>query len=242
MRLRGARAGDSKRTITINHRFTHDHLIKLSISHALSQSTKLCVFEERVLEIVQQTRDLPEALANTGTACAMLASYNQSFTHDHLIKLSISHALSQSTKLCVFEERVLEIVQQTRDLPEALANTGTACAMLASYNQSFTHDHLIKLSISHALSQSTKLCVFEERVLEIVQQTRDLPEALANTGTACAMLASYNQSFTHDHLIKLSISHALSQSTKLCVFEERVLENVQHTRDLPAAIANTGTA
>ena len=47
-------------TITINHRFTHDHLIKLSISHALSQSTKLCVFEERVLEIVQQTRDLPD--------------------------------------------------------------------------------------------------------------------------------------------------------------------------------------
>ena len=54
-------------TITINVRFRADHLIKLSISHALSQSTKLCVFEERVLEIVQQTRDLPEALASTGT-------------------------------------------------------------------------------------------------------------------------------------------------------------------------------
>ena len=54
-------------TITINHRFAHDHLIKLSISHALSQSTKLCVFEERVLEIVQSTRDLPERLASSGT-------------------------------------------------------------------------------------------------------------------------------------------------------------------------------
>lgn len=54
-------------TITINHRFAHDHLIKLSISHALSQSTKLCVFEERVLEIVQSTRDLPEHLASAGT-------------------------------------------------------------------------------------------------------------------------------------------------------------------------------
>ena len=41
---------------------------------------------------------------------------------------------------------------------------------------------MIKLSISHALSQSTKLCVFEERVLEIVQTTKDLPENLANTG------------------------------------------------------------
>ena len=45
-------------------------------------------------------------------------------------------------------------------------------------------DHSIKLSISYALSQSTKLCVYEERVLEIVQSTEDLPESLAETG-AC---------------------------------------------------------
>ncbi|KAK9822191.1 hypothetical protein WJX81_000989 [Elliptochloris bilobata] len=54
-------------TITINHRFVGDHLIKLSISHALSQSTKLCVFEERVIEIVASTKDLPEILASTGS-------------------------------------------------------------------------------------------------------------------------------------------------------------------------------
>lgn len=45
-----------------------------------------------------------------------------------------------------------------------------------------TGDHSIKLSISYALSQSTKLCVFEERVLEIVASTKDLPESLASTG------------------------------------------------------------
>eukprot|EP00884_Botryococcus_braunii_P016721 jgi/Botrbrau1/3732/Bobra.0363s0017.2 len=56
----------SNDTITINHRFAQDHLIKLSISHALSQSTKLCVFEERVMQIVQSTKDLPELLASTG--------------------------------------------------------------------------------------------------------------------------------------------------------------------------------
>ena len=47
-------------------------------------------------------------------------------------------------------------------------------------------DPSIKLSISHALSQSTKLCVFEERVLEIVASTKDLPESLASTGGAAA--------------------------------------------------------
>ena len=45
-------------------------------------------------------------------------------------------------------------------------------------------DHSIKLSISYALSQSTKLCVYEERVLDIVQSTKDLPESLAETGVA----------------------------------------------------------
>ncbi len=57
-------------TITINHRFSNDHLIKLSISHALSQSTKLCVFEERVIMIVMNTKDLPGTLAATGTKVA----------------------------------------------------------------------------------------------------------------------------------------------------------------------------
>ena len=56
-------------SITIHHRFAGDYRVKLSISHALSQSTKLCVFEERVLEIVQTTKDLPEALATSGADC-----------------------------------------------------------------------------------------------------------------------------------------------------------------------------
>jgi len=53
-------------TITISNRAATDHTIKLSISHALAQSTKLCVFEERVLEIVAATRNLPGHLATTG--------------------------------------------------------------------------------------------------------------------------------------------------------------------------------
>lgn len=52
-------------------------------------------------------------------------------------------------------------------------------------------DHSIKLSISYALSQSTKLCVFEERVLEIVASTKDLPESLASTGERFSPLSLY---------------------------------------------------
>lgn len=52
----------------VNYRLRNDHLIKLSISHALAQSAKLSVYEERVMEIVENTKDLPETLAATGEA------------------------------------------------------------------------------------------------------------------------------------------------------------------------------
>lgn len=51
---------------TVNYRLRNDHLIKLSISHALAQSAKLSVYEDRVIEIVENTKDLPETLAATG--------------------------------------------------------------------------------------------------------------------------------------------------------------------------------
>eukprot|EP00877_Chromochloris_zofingiensis_P008596 jgi/Chrzof1/3990/Cz13g16090.t1 len=54
-------------TITVNRRQAADHQVKLAICHALAQSTKLCVYEERVVETVLQTKHLPEALAKHGT-------------------------------------------------------------------------------------------------------------------------------------------------------------------------------
>lgn len=51
----------------VNYRLAKDHLLKLSISHALAQSTKLTVYEERVVEIVESTRELPVILATTGS-------------------------------------------------------------------------------------------------------------------------------------------------------------------------------
>eukprot|EP00890_Picochlorum_soloecismus_P004186 jgi/Picsp_1/4769/NSC_02137-R1_protein len=51
---------------TINKYAQHDNLLKVSISHALAQSTKLSVYEYRVVAIVEETRDLPEILASSG--------------------------------------------------------------------------------------------------------------------------------------------------------------------------------
>jgi uncharacterized Rmd1/YagE family protein len=47
-------------TITISRHHSHDHQTKLAICHALAQSTKLCVYEERVVELVLETKHLPQ--------------------------------------------------------------------------------------------------------------------------------------------------------------------------------------
>lgn len=43
-----------------------------------------------------------------------------------------------------------------------------------------------------------------------------------------------------DHHCKLAISHALSQSTKLCVFEERIEQTIESSKHIPGDLALTG--
>jgi uncharacterized Rmd1/YagE family protein len=43
-------------------------------------------------------------------------------------------------------------------------------------------DHMVKLTISHAIAQSTKLCFFEERMSETMTDAQHVPKRLALTG------------------------------------------------------------
>ncbi|CAK7269102.1 Sad1-interacting factor 3 [Sporothrix epigloea] len=43
-------------------------------------------------------------------------------------------------------------------------------------------DHMVKLTISHAIAQSTKLCFFEEKMSETMQNAQHVPKRLALTG------------------------------------------------------------
>ena len=43
-------------------------------------------------------------------------------------------------------------------------------------------DHMVKLTISHAIAQSTKLCYFEERMNETMSSCENVPKVLAKTG------------------------------------------------------------
>ena len=51
---------------TISRRQASDHQVRLAVSHALAQSAKLSVYEERVMELVEETKHLPVALACEG--------------------------------------------------------------------------------------------------------------------------------------------------------------------------------
>lgn len=39
-----------------------------------------------------------------------------------------------------------------------------------------------KLSLSHALSQSVKISLFEELIMGTIEQTKDIPKSLSETG------------------------------------------------------------
>ncbi|KAG1665102.1 hypothetical protein FOA52_007793 [Chlamydomonas sp. UWO 241] len=52
--------------VTINKRQAMDHQLRLAISHALAQSVKLSLYEERVLSLVEETREFPHQLAKRG--------------------------------------------------------------------------------------------------------------------------------------------------------------------------------
>lgn len=56
-------------TITLHSKSARDPQVKLAISYALSQSTKLSLYEKRVMEMVEETRHLPEALVRTSWGC-----------------------------------------------------------------------------------------------------------------------------------------------------------------------------
>ncbi|KAL6762162.1 hypothetical protein V8C86DRAFT_2521778 [Haematococcus lacustris] len=66
--------------------------------------------------------------------------------------------------------------QYSRDVAPNIKND---CITISSLESS---EHAVKLAISHALAQSSKLNVYEERVWVLVEQVRFLPESLAIHG------------------------------------------------------------
>ncbi|KAK4672561.1 Sad1-interacting factor 3 [Podospora pseudopauciseta] len=63
-------SADVKRPRVFNDMITllprSDHMVKLTISHAIAQSTKLCFFEERMSETMSDAQHVPKRLAMTG--------------------------------------------------------------------------------------------------------------------------------------------------------------------------------
>lgn len=61
-----ARSKIANDQIAIPLGFRDEWSIKLAISHALAQSTKLLLYEARMGELVNETKEMPDHLARTG--------------------------------------------------------------------------------------------------------------------------------------------------------------------------------
>ncbi|KAG2443394.1 hypothetical protein HXX76_001754 [Chlamydomonas incerta] len=64
---RDSKPNISNDTFTIDIRQAADHKVKMAISHALAQSSKLAVYEERMVGLVEEVRHIPGEMAATGT-------------------------------------------------------------------------------------------------------------------------------------------------------------------------------
>eukprot|EP00198_Chlamydomonas_reinhardtii_P003608 XP_001692944.1 predicted protein [Chlamydomonas reinhardtii] len=63
---RDAKPHISNDTFTIDIRQAADHKVKMAISHALAQSSKLAVYERRMVGLVEEVRHIPGEMAATG--------------------------------------------------------------------------------------------------------------------------------------------------------------------------------
>ncbi len=103
---------------------------------------------------------------------------------DHMMKLAISYALAQSTKLSVYENQVQDIVLETKHLPEQLADKGECVCVGYSNTHTCTHRHTYMLI----------------RIQDIVLETKHLPEQLADKGKCVCGLLKHAHMHTHTHI------------------------------------------
>ncbi|EFN59183.1 hypothetical protein CHLNCDRAFT_138081 [Chlorella variabilis] len=109
--------------LTLSPTMADLHLMKLSISFALSQSTKLSVLEERALSIAEVTRKLPIALAREG-------------------KVRISDKVGAVAKLMgrVFiEQASLNLLGSVLDTPDYFWEAGVGDHMQSVYDKVFDY-------------------------------------------------------------------------------------------------------
>ncbi|KAL4859376.1 Sporulation protein RMD1 [Chlorella vulgaris] len=107
--------------ITLSPTMIDPHLIKLSISFALAQSTKLSVLEERALSIAEITRKLPKALASEG-------------------KVRISDkAVAKLMGQVFIEQAALNLLGSVLDTPDFFWESGMKDSMQSVYDKVFDY-------------------------------------------------------------------------------------------------------
>ncbi|GAD99055.1 yagE family protein [Paecilomyces variotii No. 5] len=102
---------------------------------------------------------------------------------DVLADLAFSHSSTTGEPLLL---ATVPLQEEDFETEEFHFEYSTEISRPRVYNDMITlrsGDHMIKLAISHGISQSTKLCFFEEVMARQMSEAKDVPRRLATTGT-----------------------------------------------------------
>ncbi|CAN3371935.1 hypothetical protein DIURU_004412 [Diutina rugosa] len=111
-------------------------------------------------------------------AYGIVVFWNFSETHEKNILADLAFADDDTMLINPIDEQDIETEEFHFDYDPSIHRPRI-------YNDMITlrsADHLIKLTMSHAIAQSTKLCLFESRVVNGLQSISKLPKKLALTG------------------------------------------------------------
>lgn len=99
-------------------------------------------------------------------------------------------------------------------------------------------DHMVKLGISHAVAQSTKLCSFEERMSETMQGALPVPKTMAATGDLNMgrdeIVKVLGRLFKSRVDINLCTFHTHTSNKKAACPPERYCSGNTHTNNTPS--------
>ncbi|EOD43666.1 putative sporulation protein rmd8 [Neofusicoccum parvum] len=103
---------------------------------------------------------------------------------DHMIKLAMSHAIAQSTKLCFFEERMAQIMLEAQYVPRRLALTGKLASNMLDIPNFFWESeptlHPLYVAIREYLEIKPRIQVLNERCRVFLDLAEILSDSIAD--------------------------------------------------------------
>lgn len=148
---------------------------------------------------------------------------------DHMIKLAISHGISQSTKLCFFEEVMARQMADAKDVPRRLAMTGKlgmkreeVFRILGRLFKSRVEVNLCKYYYYFRSVRFTNCCIPQHRICST------FPTSSGRANPTCTLFTSLCASTSRSSLVSKSSTSAVAYSSTSQKFYQTRLLTTEH--------------